>query len=97
MLGGRHASSTTDTNTLSKKQLTQRKKAEKRFKRAHKIKSLQIMKDLQMQQQLYQGYANKRIINVNEEGDEENDPEHQEVDNDMEFEEARPGKGGSIG
>jgi hypothetical protein len=55
------------------------------------------MKDLQMQQQLYQGYANKRIINVNEEGDEENDPEHQEVDNEMEFEEARPGKGGSIG
>ena len=55
------------------------------------------MKDLQMQQQLYQGYANQRIINVNEEGDEENDPEHQEVDNEMEFEEARAGKGGSIG
>lgn len=49
-----------------------------------------------MQQQLYQGYANKRIINVNEEGDEENDPEHQEVENEMEFEEARPGKGGSM-
>ena len=56
-----------------------------------------MMKDLIMQQQLYQGFANNRIIKVNEEGNDENDPEEEdEEDAQMEFDNTMPIKGGSI-